>query len=87
MHEKPHFPSLQVGMALTGAVQATSQSPQCATLVPRSTHSLPQRVPAPLQSIRHSPPSHTSPALQLRPQAPQLPKLELISTHAPLQAV
>jgi len=86
VHTKPQLPALQVGSAFSGAEQATPQAPQCATLVSRSTHSLPQGVP-PAQSSVHVPFAQTWPAPQLLPQRPQFWKLELVSTQLPLQAL
>jgi hypothetical protein len=84
VHPKPQVPALQMGSAFSGAAQTTLQAPQCATLVSRSTHSLPQGAP-PAQATVQSPSAQTWPASQLLPQAPQLAKLELVSTQAPLQ--
>lgn len=83
----PQTPSLQVGVALVGAVQSVSQAPQCSMLVIRSTHSLPHLLPLPVQSSVHTPSEHTCPAAHALPQAPQLSTLELVSTQLPLQLV
>jgi hypothetical protein len=87
LQTKSQTPPLQVGVARSGVAQAAPHAPQCATLVMRSTHSLPHWLLSPLQSTLHTPLEHTCPGPQYLPHAPQFSELELVSTHLPSQLV
>ena len=59
MQVKPHSVLLQTGMALAGAGQTLSQTPQFEVLLVRSTHEPLQFVVPPGQAAVHVPPLHT----------------------------
>jgi hypothetical protein len=84
---KSQSPRAQTGVALLGAMHTTSQSPQCAVLVSKSTQEPSQSVVVPTQVEPHWPAVQTCCVPHFVGHAPQCVLSDFKSTHSPSQFV